>query len=119
MTKEMKENITYGSAIGMLVFGSALTLAGFIIDPAGQIHDSVLYVLGQCLIFAGSVMGVSAYATGKMRYIERSVKRDIDRRFRSYEAGRHERDGEAMQMDDYGVEDCQIEKEADDETETD
>lgn len=119
MTKEMKENITYGSAIGMLVFGSALTLAGFIIDPAGQIHDSVLYVLGQCLIFAGSVMGVSAYATGKMRYIERSVKRDIDRRFRAYDAGRHERDGEAMQMDDYGVEDCQIEKEADDETETD
>lgn len=88
MTKENKENLTYGSAVGMLIFGVLLTTAGFIIDPQGQIHDSVLYVLGQCLIFSGSVMGVSAYATGKMRHIEDSVKRDIDNRFRAYE-GRH------------------------------
>lgn len=83
MTQGIKENITYGSALFMLAFGVILTTAGFIIDPAGEIHDSVLYVLGQCLIFAGSVMGVSAYATGKMRHIER----DIDHRFRAYERG--------------------------------
>lgn len=87
MNQGIKENITYGSAIGMLMFGVVLTTAGFIIDPQGQIHDSVLYVLGQCLIFAGSVMGVSAYATGRMRHIEDSVKRDIDHRFRAYERG--------------------------------
>lgn len=85
MTKELKEELTYGSAIAMLAFGVMLTTAGFIIDPQGEIHDSVLYVLGQCLIFSGSVMGVSAYATGKMRHIEDSVKRDIDNRFRAYE----------------------------------
>lgn len=89
MTREIKENITYGSAIGMLVFGAALTLVGFLLDPQGEIHDSVLYVLGQCLLFAGSVMGVGAYATGRMRHIEDSVKRDIDNRFRAYEHGRH------------------------------
>jgi len=87
MTQGIKENIAYGSALFMLVFGVALTTAGFVIDPQGQIHDSVLYVLGQCLIFAGSVMGVSAYAAGRMRHIEDSVKRDIDHRFRAYERG--------------------------------
>lgn len=88
MTREIKENITYGSAIGMLVFGATLTLVGFLLDPQGEIHDSVLYVLGQCLIFAGSVMGVGAYTSGRMRHIEDSVKRDIDNRFRAYEHGR-------------------------------
>ena len=87
MTTGIKENIVYGSAIFMLLFGVILTTAGFIIDPAGQIHDSVLYVLGQCLIFAGSVMGVSAYTTGRLRHIEDTVRRDIDHRFRSYEHG--------------------------------
>ena len=88
MTNGVKENITYGSAVLMLLFGIILTTAGFIIDPPGEIHDSVLYVLGQCLIFSGSVMGVGAYATGKMRHIENSVRRDIDNRFRAYENGR-------------------------------
>lgn len=83
MTNGIKENLTYGSAIGMLMFGVILTTAGFVIDPQGQIHDSVLYVLGQCLLFAGSVMGVSAYTAGRMRHIEH----DIDRRFRAYERG--------------------------------
>jgi len=91
MTPGIKENVTYGSALFMLVFGVVLTTAGFVTAPVGEIHDSVLYVLGQCLIFSGSVMGVGAYATGKMRHIEDSVKRDIDRRFRAYEDGRRSR----------------------------
>ena len=98
MTNGIKENIAYGSALFMLFFGVALTTAGFIIDPAGQVHDSVLYVLGQCLIFAGSVMGVSAYTSGRMRDIERKVRHDIENRFRHYEG----RQGMPMQMDDYG-----------------
>lgn len=83
MTHGVKENITYGSALFMLVFGVVLTTAGFIMEPVGEIHDSVLYVLGQCLIFAGSVLGVGAYTTGKVR----EMRRDIDRRFNAYERG--------------------------------
>jgi len=89
MTNGIKENLTYGSAIGMLMFGVILTTAGFIIDPQGQIHDSVLYVLGQCLLFAGSVMGVSAYTAGRIRHIEH----EIDHRFRAYEDGRRSHHG--------------------------
>lgn len=111
MTPGIKENVTYGSALFMLVFGVVLTTAGFVTAPVGEIHDSVLYVLGQCLIFSGSVMGVGAYATGKMRHIEDSVKRDIDRRFRAYEDGRRSRHGH----DDMSEEDEPITEE--DETE--
>lgn len=78
MSKEKKDIVTFGAALFMLAFGVILTTAGFIIDPAGQIDDSVLYVLGQCLIFSGSVLGVSSYTTGKMHLIEK----DVDERFR-------------------------------------
>lgn len=84
MTHGIKENITYGSALFMLVFGVVLTTAGFVTAPVGEIHDSVLYVLGQCLIFSGSIMGVGAYTAGKVR----EMRHDIDRRFRAYERGR-------------------------------
>jgi hypothetical protein len=47
------------------------------------VHDSVLYVLGQCLLFAGSAMGISAYTTGKVR----EMRHEIDRRFHAYERG--------------------------------
>ena len=77
MSNGIKENIAYGSALFMLLFGVILTTAGVIIDPAGQVHDSVLYVLGQCLLFAGSVMGVSAYSTGRMRHIEDRVRQAV------------------------------------------
>lgn len=74
MTQAIKDNIIFGSALFMLFFGVALTTAGFVIDPAGQVHDSVLYVLGQCLIFAGSAMGVSAYTSGKFRDMLRNLR---------------------------------------------
>lgn len=87
MTQGIKENIIYGSALFMLVFGVGLTIAGFILPPAGQVHDSVLWVLGQCLIYAGSGMGISAYTSGKMREMQRGIDRRFDRYERRHRMG--------------------------------
>ena len=62
MTKERKESITVWSAIVMLFFGCSLTLAGFIISPVGEVHDSVLWILGQTLIYSGGALGIANYA---------------------------------------------------------
>ena len=88
MSQGIKDNIIFGAAIFMLCFGVALTTAGFLIDPQGQVHDSVLYVLGQCLLFAGSAMGISAYTTGKIR----EIRHEVDRRFDNYERRHHVED---------------------------
>lgn len=61
MTKQKKENVTVWSAVGMLIFGCALTTAGFIVEPLGEVSASVLTVLGQCLIFSGAALGIAAY----------------------------------------------------------
>lgn len=56
MRKETKENIQYSTAVGMLVLGASLSVAGFVCsEPIGQIHDSVLWLFAQCLLYAGSV----------------------------------------------------------------
>ena len=48
-------------ATATLVAGWSLTVAAFIIDPTGQVHDSVLWVLGQALTFSGSLLGAKSY----------------------------------------------------------
>lgn len=67
MTKQSKDTITVWSAIGMLLFGVILTASAFCIEPVGQIHDSVLWTLGQCLIYAGGALGIANYARQSAR----------------------------------------------------
>lgn len=46
------------SAMMMLLSGIVLSAAGFVVDPLGEISDSVLWYLSQVLVYAGSVWGV-------------------------------------------------------------
>ena len=82
MTKERKDSITVYSAVAMLVFGVVLTTIAFFIEPMGIIDDSVLWVLGQCFIYAGSALGIATYARGV-------AKHEVDERWHEYE--RHHR----------------------------
>lgn len=59
----MKEKSDKGvvGALMMLMSGIALSVAGFVVDPVGEISDSVLWYVSQALIYAGSVFGVTMY----------------------------------------------------------
>lgn len=65
MKKETKEDVQVCTAVWMLVAGVGLSIAGFIMVPTGQIHDSVLWFFAQCLIYAGSIFGFGIYVNGK------------------------------------------------------
>lgn len=52
-------------AIAVIIVGLALTIEGFLIDPQGQIHPSVLIYFGECLIFVGCVPIVGIYTREK------------------------------------------------------
>lgn len=69
MKRETKDGIQIWSAIAMLAVGSGLAIAGFILDR-GKIHDSVLWLFAQCLIYAGSIFGVSVYISGKFNHLQ-------------------------------------------------
>lgn len=72
MKRETKESIQIWSAIAMLALGSGLAIAGFVLDR-GRIHDSVLWLFAQCLIYAGSIFGVSVYISGKFNHLENKL----------------------------------------------
>ena len=67
MTKERKSTIAVISACVMLAFGILLTTIGFFVNPLGEVSDSVLWILGQALIYAGSIFGIATYTKGVIR----------------------------------------------------
>lgn len=78
MTRATKENIQILSAVAMLFGGFALSVAGFIVPPTGQIHESVLGIFAECLIYAGSIFGVTIYIQTKYAelrsYLDNKIK---------------------------------------------
>lgn len=73
MKKETKEDIQLYSALAMLFVGVAFAAAGFIVKPVGEIHDSVLLVFAQCLIYAGSALGISVYIKSKFEHLQNKL----------------------------------------------
>lgn len=55
ITNEEKDFIEYVMAIAVIVFGCILTVMGFLAPPVGEIHPTVITVLGELLIFAGAI----------------------------------------------------------------
>lgn len=73
MRPNKKDSVATWSAVGMLAFGIAITTAGFIIPPSGEIHDSVLWVLGQALLYSGGIFGITLYTKRKLGEIEETI----------------------------------------------
>ena len=46
------------SAIVLIIVGCGLLIAGFIMPPPGEIHNSVLIAFGEILTFAGALFGI-------------------------------------------------------------
>lgn len=68
-----KEKLSYGAALVALFVGFGLTITAFIVEPMGEIHDSVLWTLGQLLTFSGGIFGVGVYTTGAVRGMKREI----------------------------------------------
>ena len=81
MTKEDRTKYQVYSALAMLLAGVALSVAGFLVPPVGEISDSVLWFFAQCLIYAGSIFGVSIYVQSKFTELkeEMSNRKNIEK----------------------------------------
>lgn len=53
-----KPTIQLLSAITLIVVGCGLLIAGFVMPPPGEIHNSVLVAFGEILTFAGALFGI-------------------------------------------------------------
>lgn len=74
MQKNTKEWIQYGSAIAMLFSGVALTFLSFFLNGY-DVADGVLWYVGQTLVYAGSIFGVTVYVNTKFDNLKRREER--------------------------------------------
>ncbi len=65
----MKIGFRAYTAAFMLIAGVALSVAGFCVTPVGEISDSVLWYFAQCLIYAGSALGIDVIIDKKVNHI--------------------------------------------------
>ena len=74
----MKLKVAMLSGIVAFILGWGLTIAGFCIPPIGEIADSVLWVLGQSLIYAGSVLGLTQYFSAESVKLRHDVDKHLE-----------------------------------------
>ena len=67
ISSETKEVVHYACAIIILAFGCTLCILGFYQEPKGSVDYSILFILGQCLLFAGSTFGLSLYVNQQIK----------------------------------------------------
>lgn len=68
-----KDLLATWTAALAFIFGIALTTAGFIVEPIGQVHDSILWILGQTLLYCGAVVGISTHYQTELRHFKREI----------------------------------------------
>lgn len=76
---DIKQKFAIVTAVIAFVAGWGLTIAGFILPPRGEVADSVLWVLGQALVYTASVLGIGMYFNNQMVKFRADTKRYIDR----------------------------------------
>ena len=79
----------------MLFGGFALAVAGFIVPPTGQIHESVIGIFAECLIYAGSIFGVTIYIQTKYTelrsYLDNKLKEEEQKKPKNNNINQHEK----------------------------
>lgn len=66
------------SAIVAFAIGWGLTIAGFIVPPMGEVSGSVLAVLGEAMVYAASVFGVTLYFNSRLQGFQDEARRYLD-----------------------------------------
>ena len=61
-------------AIVLIALGCGLLIAGFIMPPPGEIHNSVLIAFGEILTFAGALFGIDYHYKYKTKDSENDEK---------------------------------------------
>ena len=70
---DLKTKIAYVTAIGAFLIGWGLTIAGFCLPIVGEVSESVLWILGQALVYAASVLGIGMYVSNSMRGMKKGI----------------------------------------------
>ena len=76
MIELFKEWAIFGSGLCVLIAGIVLSFIGIYMPPLGEIHASVLTLVGEFLTFSGSALGIGSYTTIQLQKIKHAAKKE-------------------------------------------
>ena len=82
---QSKEIVAHVAAGLLLLFGMIMVVCGFITPPSGEVHDSILWIFGQTLVFSGAVIGISLHVDNSIKSIEAKLEEKMNQRIRDEE----------------------------------
>lgn len=77
---DVKTKFAIVTAAVAFLAGWGLAIAGFLLPPKGEVHDSVLWILGQALIYTASVLGIGMYINNEITRLKaenQKFKREV------------------------------------------
>lgn len=72
-----KNKMSYVLCISSFVIGVALTVAGFLVNPLGEVHASILTSLGVFLTFSGSVIGIAQHYGAQLEGFKSEIRKEL------------------------------------------
>lgn len=73
MSPNVREELQYSAAIGMLLSGVVLTFLSFFLNNY-VVSDGVLWYVSQTLVYSGAIFGVNVYFKTKLGNFESRLK---------------------------------------------
>lgn len=73
-----RDKVAYSVTIGAFVIGVALSITGVVLPPTGEIHPSVITLVGLFLSFAGALLGISHHFENELGKFKASVEEKLN-----------------------------------------
>lgn len=74
-----KDKLAYSAAVFSLMMSWIVVILGVLTPPPGEVHTSVLSVLGITMMFVASIFGIAFYMKGSKAEVYNDVLDKVDR----------------------------------------
>lgn len=71
---DIKEYIQYGICIVCIIGAMTMSFLAMFIDPTGEIHQSILWLIAQVLVFSGSLLGINHLHNVQVKKIDKKIE---------------------------------------------
>lgn len=82
MKQGTKDIVQYGSAILTISLAWILVFFAFFSSPEGKIHESVIYIYAQSLLYVASLFGISMFVVNAVNTMRKDIDRKIDNKLK-------------------------------------
>lgn len=73
-----RDKVAYSVTIGAFIIGVALSITGMILPPLGEVHSTVITLVGLFLSFSGALLGISHHFQNELGKFKASVEEKLN-----------------------------------------